>query len=89
MTYSDDAAKRDQVEVLTEEEVPVQFREQAMYAHERSSQANTDAILAFRDWRHETHTFYYARPRELFSEFEARDLAVKHHCTRLILEDMS
>jgi len=89
VTYSDEEAKRDHVEVLREEDVPVQFRTETMYAHEQGSQEHLNAVCAFNAWLVETHTFYYARPKDEFNEIEARQLAVYNHSTRLILEDMS
>jgi hypothetical protein len=87
--YSDEEAKRTAVIVLTEDQIPAEFHSEAMYALALGSPEQKANVAAFKQWLHDTRTYFYGRPRELFNETLARGLAVTHHCTRLILEDMS
>jgi hypothetical protein len=73
------------VEILKDTDLPKQFQYPNIY--------NADDIeatqAAFRQWCAENRVYYYARPKEQFFSWTARELAAKAGCRKLLLEDMS
>ena len=43
----------------------------------------------FKAWCIENNVYYYGRPKESFSEHEAKELAVINNCSKLILDNLS
>ena len=43
----------------------------------------------FQEWCKRTHTLYYGRPKEEFSVYEARELAIEANALILLLDNMS
>jgi hypothetical protein len=76
--------------VITDLDIPVQFRQDAMYSALANEPQNFAAkVEAFRAWCAENKVFYYARPCEAFNPWEAEKLAREAGCTKLLMEDMS
>lgn len=76
------------IQVITDRDIPEQFRGDAMY--EAFNSPNFAATVeAFKKWCAENKVFYYARPREAFNPWEAEELAREAGCTRLLMDDMS
>ncbi len=73
------------IETINEDQIPVEFRPENIYASENFEQA----AAKFREWLKANSVFYYARPREDFYMFEAYELAHAAGCSKLLLEDMS
>jgi hypothetical protein len=78
------------IPVITDLDIPVQFRGDAMYSTRANAPQNFAAkVEEFKTWCAENKVFYYARPREAFNPWEAEELAREAGCTRLLMEDMS
>ena len=43
----------------------------------------------FKQWCQEHNAYYYGRPKAIFSERDARDLALEAGCRTLVLENLS
>jgi hypothetical protein len=72
------------ITTIRESDLPVQFQTAAMY-HDLSPAK----VAAFKAHCKANGIFYYARPREDFSTWEAFELAEQAGCRQLLMEDMS
>lgn len=85
---TNDSSNEAVIREIRETELPEQFQSDAMYAITNDDERK-EAIAAFKSYCKSNGIFYYARVREDFFPWEARDLAIAAGCTSMILEDLS